>query len=279
MRSSAFRAARIAAALVILGLAAASALARVDVDSLWEYGDPAASEARFRAELAAAKGDDRLEILTQIARTYSLRDRFIEAHEILDRVEPRLAHAGPRPRIRYLLERGRTFNSDGEPERARPFFLEAFERARKAKEEDLAVDAAHMVAVTWSGTKRGLDWNRRGLALAHASPGAKVQALVPAMLNNSAWDLYALHRYPEALRAFEDAEREWSKRGGPEQVAVAKWSVAHCLRALGREPEALAILLPLAAAAPSAQVRGDVLEEITFALQAMAGLAAPRARP
>ncbi len=279
MRSSPFRTARIAAALFAFGFAAASALARVDIDSLWEYGDPAASEARFRAELGRAKGDDRLELLTQIARTYSLRNRFTQAHRILDRVQARLAHAGPRPRVRYLLERGRTFNSDGEPERARPFFLEAFERARKAKEVGLAVDAAHMVALTWSGTKRGLHWNRRGLALARASPDAKAQGLIPALLNNSAWDLYGLHRYPEALRAFERAKREWSRRGGPEQVAIAMWSVAHCLRALGREPEALAILVPLATSAPTAQVRGDALEEIALDAQAMAGLSAAAAIP
>ena len=48
----------------------------MDIDSFWEYSDPAASEARFRAALSSAQGDDRLELLTQIARTYSLRQRF-----------------------------------------------------------------------------------------------------------------------------------------------------------------------------------------------------------
>ena len=278
MRRSRFRAASLALAAV-LALAAPGAFARVDIDSLWEYRDPAASEARFRAELATAKGDDRLELLTQVARTYSLRNRFMEAHAILDEVQTRLAHAGPRPRIRYLLERGRTFNSDGEPERARPFFLEAFQRARKAKEEGLAVDAAHMVAITWSGTRRGLEWNRRGLALARESHDAKAQALVPAMLNNSAWDLYRLHRYKEALRAFENAQRAWTRRGGPEQVAVARWSVAHCLRALGREREALGILVALAADPASESLRGDILEEIALDTQAIAGISAARGGP
>jgi tetratricopeptide (TPR) repeat protein len=276
MRRSRFRAASLALAAALAGLAVASAFARIDVDSLWEYGDPAASEARFRAELAAAKGDDRLELLTQIARTYSLRNRFMEAHRILDEVQPRLAHAGPRPRIRYLLERGRAFNSDGAPERARPFFLEAFERARKAREEGLAVDAAHMVAITWAGTTRGLAWNRRGLAIARASHDAKAQALVPALLNNSAWDLYRLHRYPQALHAFEDAERAWSTSGGPAQVSIARWSVAHCLRALGRDRQALAILLPLAAGPHSESLRGDILDEIALDTQALAGIARVR---
>src|SRR5215470_8493249 len=76
-----------------------------DIDALWEYGDPAASETRFRTALAASQGDARLELLTQIARTYSLRRRFDESHRMLDEVEPALASAGPAPHVRYLLER------------------------------------------------------------------------------------------------------------------------------------------------------------------------------
>jgi tetratricopeptide (TPR) repeat protein len=158
--------------------------------------------------------------------------------------------------------------------RARHLFLDAVEDARKAREEGLEVDAMHMVAITWGEGEQGLEWNRRGLALAARSKDAKAKGLVPAMLNNSAWDLFAMHRYDEALEAFHEAERAWSRRGGPVQVAVAKWSVAFCLRALGRAPEALAILLPLAAAAPDARVRSDALEEIALDGEAIAGLGA-----
>jgi hypothetical protein len=55
-----------------------------DIDAFWEYSDPAASEARFRHALDQASPDQRLELLTQIARTYSLRRRFAEAHAELD---------------------------------------------------------------------------------------------------------------------------------------------------------------------------------------------------
>ncbi len=68
----------------------------VDVDSYWEYSDPAASEQRFRQALGSAKGDERLEILTQVARSYSLRKRFDEAHRILDEMRPQVDAAGPR---------------------------------------------------------------------------------------------------------------------------------------------------------------------------------------
>ncbi|HSN21067.1 MAG TPA: hypothetical protein VLS49_10325 [Usitatibacter sp.] len=277
MRRSPRRAARLAA--LLFAAASLGALA-ADIDALWEFGDPAASEARFRAQLASAGGDERLELLTQVARTYSLRGRFDEADRVLDGVERELARAGPRPRIRYLLERGRTRNSAHEVERARTLFLDAWDAARAAREEGLAVDAAHMVAITWSETERGLAWNRRGLALARASRDAKARALVPAMLNNSAWDLQALGRRQEALGVFEEAEREWSRRGRARETAIARWSVAYCLRTLGRVGDAIVILAPLASGPlPDARVRSDVLEEMALDATAMAGLIGPPARP
>jgi hypothetical protein len=90
------------------------------------------------------KATSALEILTQVARTYSLRKRFDEAHQLLDEIEPQLASAGPRVRVRYLLERGRTFNSSGNREKARELFVAAWEVARPSGLEGLAVDAAHM---------------------------------------------------------------------------------------------------------------------------------------
>ena len=214
----------------------------MDVDTYWEYSDPAASEARFRQALGSARGEVRLEILTQVARSYSLRKRFDEAHRILDDIQPDVNGSSARVRARYLLERGRTYNSGGEAARARELFGQAWEVASTAKEEGLAVDAAHMVAITVSGTEEALDWNAKGLALARASGDAKAQSLIPAMLNNSAWDLHAMKRYDEALARFREAEAAWIERGKPMQVHIAKWSVARCLRSLGRHDEALAIL-------------------------------------
>jgi tetratricopeptide (TPR) repeat protein len=213
----------------------------LDIESFWEYSDPAASEARLREALGAATGDDRLELLTQVARTYSLRKDFDTAHGILDDVEKQLEGAGPRPKARYLLERGRTFNSAGDREKGRALFLRAWELARESGEEGLAVDAAHMVAITYGGTNAGVEWNQKGLAMARASKAPKAQALIPAMYNNMAWDLHDLRRHDEALIAFEAALLEWSARGRPKQVQVAKWSVAQGLRALGRDAEAAVI--------------------------------------
>jgi len=239
----------------------------MDIDALWEYADPAASEARFRAALAAASGDNvRLELLTQIARTHSLRGDLASAHRVLDEIEPRLASAGVAPRVRALLERGRCFNSAGEPARARPLFEAALRQAEAARLDGLAVDAAHMIAITHGGSVQAIEWNRRGLALARASQDAKARALIPALLNNLAWDLHDMRRYAEALPLFEEALAEWRARRAPEQTRVAQWSVARCLRSLGRHEEALAMQRRLEAL-PTTD--GHVFEEIAENLAAL----------
>src|SRR5690554_4109825 len=112
-----------------------------DIDELWDFADPAESERTFRAALTAADtaGDDdyRLQLFTQIARTHSLRRQFDQAHELLDSVEKELTDATQMARVRYLLERGRTFNSAGDKATARGHFIEAWERARTIDEHGL----------------------------------------------------------------------------------------------------------------------------------------------
>ncbi len=249
----------------------------MDIDALWEYGNPAASEERFRAALAGAAGDERLELLTQIARTYSLSKRFDEAHGLLDEVENQLSEAGPRPRVCCLLERGRSFNSAGDPERARVLFVEAWDLARSAGQEGLAVDAAHMVAITYPGSPEAIVWNQRGLAVARGSQDARARGLIAPMLNNMAWDLHDLGRFDEALALFEEAQTEWIARGKPGPIRAAKWAVARCLRSLGRFDQALALQQALEREDTAAgKVDGSVLEELGENLAALNRLAEAR---
>jgi len=257
--------------LAAVALAAAvltSPLAAMDIDSYWEYADPAASEVRFRAVLERASGDERLELLTQIARTHSLRRNFAQAHELLDEVEGQLESAGPAPRARYLLERGRTFNSAGDKQRARPLFVHAWEVATTAGLEGLAVDAAHMVPIVVGGAE-GADWTRRGVELARRSADPKARALLPALLNNHAWNLHDQGRYAEALPVFREAETAWLAAGRQPQGRIARWSVARCLRSLGRLDEALSIQRALEQEwAAAGQADGYVFEEIAELLDA-----------
>jgi ketosteroid isomerase-like protein len=236
-------------------------MSAIDIDNLWEYTDPAASEQRFRAALVDAQGDAALELQTQVARTYSLRKRFDDAHRLLDDIEPQLSRAGVAPRVRYLLERGRTFNSAGDRPRARALFEDAFQLGQSTGLQGLAVDAAHMVAITHRGSDAAVDWNRRGLALARASSDPKGRSLIPAMLNNSAWDLLDQGRAGEALPWFDDALAAWRERARPAQIRIAQWSRAHVLRKLGRHADALAQLEQLRAEHGDAAERDGFVHE------------------
>jgi tetratricopeptide (TPR) repeat protein len=266
MRSDRRRLRPLAAALA--ATLACSTVGAMDIDSYWEYSDPAASEARFRGLLEQAQGDQRLELRTQIARTYSLRRDFAQAHRLLDEVEPQLAGAGTAPRVRYLLERGRTFNSAGEKDRAKPLFVEAWDIARAGGLDGLAVDAAHMVPIVGGGAE-GAEWTRRGVELARRSTDAKARAMLPALLNNHAWNLHDEGRYAEALSVFREAETAWLATGRQPQGRIARWSVARCLRSLGRFDEALEIQRALEQEWSAAgQTDGYVFEELAELLVA-----------
>jgi tetratricopeptide (TPR) repeat protein len=250
----------------------------IDIDSFWEYSEPAVSEARFRAALSTVEGDLRLELLTQIARTYGMRGRFDEAHALLDQVEGQLSKAGPRPRLRCLLERGRAFNSSGAREKGRVLFIEAWGRAQAAHLDGLAVDAAHMAAISCAGSREAIEWTRNGLELARASQDPKARALIPAMLNNGAWDLHDMGRLNEALAMFKEAQAAWEAEGKPAQIRVAKWALGRCLRSMRRYGEALAIQRALEIEHVAAgSVDGFVFEEIAENLTALGKM--DQARP
>ncbi len=89
------------------------------IDSLWDYDKPQVTELKFRELLPAAEKSGNqsyyAELLTQLARTQSLQRKFDNAHDILNKAEQVIKGKNmPVAQIRYLLERGRTFNSANE---------------------------------------------------------------------------------------------------------------------------------------------------------------------
>jgi len=213
----------------------------MDIRSLWDFDDPAASEALFRRLFADAQGDDALSLRTQIARTHSLRRQFAEAHAELDAMLPALDAAGAEPRVRHLLERGRTLRSAGERQQARPLFAQAVERARAARLDELTVDAMHMLALVEPDTADQLAWNDRALAAALASDEPNARAWEGSLANNIGMSLHGVGRFDEALASFRQALAARERDGRPSQVRIAKWMVAWTLRAMKRHPEALAL--------------------------------------
>ncbi len=213
-----------------------------DFDRLWNFEDPAGTEQQFRALLPKAEaGTDSsylAVLLTQIARTEGLQRRFEDAHRTLDRVEPLLARTSQRARVRYLLERGRAYNSAGEVKRARAFFLDAWDLGRQCGEDFYAVDAAHMMAIIESPEEQ-LVWADRAIEEAEASDEPGARGWLGSLYNNLGWTYHSLGRYEEALATFAKG-REWQETAGREKGAIiAAWTVGRALRSLGRYQEAL----------------------------------------
>ncbi|MDB5035170.1 MAG: hypothetical protein JWQ98_2411 [Chlorobi bacterium] len=214
----------------------------INFDRLWNYQKPDETEQRFREILPGAPPGTpyHVELLTQIARTQSLQRKFDEAHAILDETAGLLTPEMRRPRMRYLLERGRTFNSSNQKEKAIPLFTEAWEIGREISEDNLAIDAAHMVAI--AGTpEEAMEWNIRALDLAETTGDTVARNWCGSLYNNIGWTYHGSGQFAEALDIFTRA-LEWREaHGSPGPIRIAKWCVARTLRSLGRIDEALAI--------------------------------------
>ena len=250
----------------------------MDIKGLWNFADPAASEAVFRERLASVSGDYALSLQTQIARSLGLRSRFDEAHAVLDQIEPHLAGAGDEPRVRYLLERGRTFRSSRQVDRARPLFAQAVEAAAAAGLDELSVDAMHMLALVEPAAAEQMRWNLRALALAESSVDANARSWKASLANNIGMTLHEEGKFDEALRQFRSAVIAREPMGNAANTRAAHWMVAWTLRSLKRHDEALDILRRLEREAAAAdEADGFVFEELAENLLAV-GQAAP-ARP
>ena len=213
----------------------------------WDFDRPQVSERRFHdmACDAEAAGDmARAALLrTQEARALGLQGRFDPALALLDQV----AEEAPGNDVlgaRVALERGRVHNSSGAPERAEPLFRRAWDVARGEGADELAVDAAHMLAIVAPPRDR-LGWNEAALELALASDDPEAQRWLGSLYNNMGWDAHAAGDHAEALRMLQ---RSWAwhrerRTGSGERIA--RWGVATQLRHLGRVEEARAMQMEL----------------------------------
>ncbi len=183
-----------------------------NLDTLWDYDNPAATEERFRALMVTFDtthhADYYAQLLTQLARAQGLQRNFEAAHRTLDQAEALLTPAMLVARSRYYLERGRVFNSSGSREKARPLFLDAISTAQAAGviADYFAVDAAHMMGIIKSPSE-GLDWNLEAVAMAQQSTNARARTWLGSLYNNIGWTFHDQGRYDEALELFPKITR------------------------------------------------------------------------
>lgn len=243
-----------ALALTTLLLVTARPAAALDLNALWDFGNPALSEQRFRAALPGASGDEALILQTQIARSYGLRGEFERTRALLARLAPQLVEAGPEARTRYWLELGRSHASATHPpasqtessrQQARAAYEQAIALARAARLDGLAIDGLHMLAFVDTAPADQLRWGEQALAIALASEQPAAQRWQASLRNNIGLALQQLDRHAEALAQFEQALalREHGSNAGA--THVARWMVARSLRLQGRANDALSLQLQL----------------------------------
>lgn len=219
------------------------------IDKLWNYNDPATSEQRFRDRLATDKAahcsiDDEMELVTQIARTLSLQRKFAEAHHELEVVKTNYEKLSPLVQVRYLLERGRTYNSTPDIPNARPLFLQAFELSQQHSLDYFTVDAAHMLGICEEPTK-ALEWNERAMKIAEASNDTRAKGWLGALYNNTGWTYYDMKEYDNALACFERDVLYRASIGKVAENRIARYSVAKIHRAMKHYDLALSMVLTL----------------------------------
>ncbi|TMC11556.1 MAG: tetratricopeptide repeat protein [Chloroflexi bacterium] len=211
----------------------------IDLYALWDFQRADVSEARFRAALAAAQGEDVMVLRTQLARALGLQRRFDEGAAELDALGPE-DELTPLVRTHLRLERGRLLNSSGQRDASIPHFLRGLETAEAAGLDVLAADAAHMLAIVETGEAQ-IPWARRALAIAEASTDPRARRWAESVTHNLGWTLHDLGRHEEALGEFQRALELRQRQGDPERIRVGRWTVARELRGLGRLDEALAM--------------------------------------
>jgi len=207
----------------------------IDPKPLWDFDDPAASEARLRtAAEGASTPAERAAWLTQVARALGLQERFDEGHAVLDG----LAGDSDEVMVRTALERGRLLRSGGDAEAARPHFEEAAARAGRAGLEELQVDALHIVAIV-AAPEDQLRLNEEALAIARAAATPAARDWDASLLNNIGMTYADAGDFEQALPTFQEALTACERIGDPGRIRIARWMVAWSLRNLGRRGEAL----------------------------------------
>ncbi|WP_418318316.1 tetratricopeptide repeat protein [Piscinibacter sakaiensis] len=242
------------AALLLSGLLAIFPALALDLDALWDFGNPALSEQRFTAALADASADQRLILQTQIARTFGLRRDFDKARAVLATIEPEMRGASLEAQVRYQFELGRSFFSAAHPpaergaanlDRARAAYLRAHELAVAAQLDGLAVDALHMLAIVESEPERQLEWNERAVALIERSDQPAAKRWEGALRNNIGHVKRQNGDYDAALAEFRLSRAAYQRAGRTRNVRIADWMIARTYRDQRRFDEALALQLEL----------------------------------
>jgi tetratricopeptide (TPR) repeat protein len=207
---------------------------------LVDFSDLDGSEAKLRAELETATGDDKLEVETQIARVMGLNGNYDQALELLAQVRFQMPEGNSRVRVRVELEEGRCHRDQHQVAEALACFERAMAAALEIQDEYLAMDAAHMVAITGDSAQQ-IEAGEHALKLVERIKDLEAKHWLGPILNNLGWTYLDAGQYDRALEQFQHAVEV--RREGPKRpFLIARYTVAHTLRMMGRFHDALAEL-------------------------------------
>jgi tetratricopeptide (TPR) repeat protein len=233
------------------------------ISELWDFSDAAGSETRLReaATAAGAAGEAayRAELLTQVARAQGLQVRFEDAHKTLEVTELLLDDSMHRAKVRFLLERGRLFNSAQNAADAFPDFELALQLAQDAGESFLAVDAAHMLAIVAPPDEQ-IVWNLQAMQIAESSDDPKAKGWLGPLYNNIGYSYLEQGKYDAAMGSFRKLLDFCRERGDGDFAGIARWFIAKIDRLQGRVEQAIEQQLQLEAEA----VAADKLSAYTY---------------
>jgi tetratricopeptide (TPR) repeat protein len=223
----------------------------LDIQAMWNFRDPQASEARFRDALKTANANDAFVLNTQIARTFGLRRDFTQARAHLASLTSSLEKVGAEAQTRYWLELGRTYASathqpgESDDAKAREAYANAMRIARANQLDGLFVDVIHMMAFVDRTPADQLRWGNEALAVVLASKQPQARAWEASIRNNIGIAHRDMGELTRALAEFQQAATLREALGDPHRLHVARWMIANTLRIMKRTDDALALQLTL----------------------------------
>ncbi len=251
----------------------------IDINRLWDFDQPALSEARFRAALIGASPEDALVLQSQIARSYVLRGERQPALEILRAIEANVAVSGSEAQVCYWLELGRAHASPAHPPealtwkaqtQARQAFQEAFRRAKAAGLDPHTIEALHLMAFTENNPERQAMHERDALRFVQFSQQEAAQRWECAVRIGLAQALIRLQNHAEAVSELQAATQAGIRMGTTHCARSAQWFLGWAYRMAGHLNEALALQLELEqSAAGTPLLLREVLDELGRLYQAL----------
>jgi tetratricopeptide (TPR) repeat protein len=124
-------------------------------------------------------------------------------------------------------------------------YAQAFETAKKARLDNLAIDALHMMAFADTQAKDQLDWDLKALAYMEGSSQLEARKWEGSLRNNVGYPKHLLGQYDEALVQFRLSLAAHERARSVRNARVAHWMIAWTLRAQGKFQEAIDIQLRL----------------------------------